>query len=131
MAIYKTKVFDRLTKKAGPTSKQLCNAIEEIERGLFDADLGAGLIKKRIARAGGGKSGGFRTLIAFQQQERYIFLYVFGKNDVSNIDKDEEKALKALAAHFLALTDLAIKKAADAGELIGVNCDAENEVIDS
>jgi hypothetical protein len=31
--------------------------------GLFDADLGGGLFKKRIARQGQGKSGGFRTLV--------------------------------------------------------------------
>lgn len=124
MAIYKTRVFDRLTRKSGPTSEQLCKAIEEIEKGLFEADLGGGLIKKRIARTGGGKSGGFRTLIATKLQGLYIFLYVFGKSDASNIDKDEEKALKALAAHFLALTESAIQKAVDAGELIGVNGDA-------
>jgi hypothetical protein len=33
-----------------------------IERGLVDADLGGGVIKQRIARKGGGKSGGFRAL---------------------------------------------------------------------
>ena len=32
--------------------------------GLFDADLGGELLKKRIARPGEGKRGGFRTVVA-------------------------------------------------------------------
>ena len=31
--------------------------------GLVDADLGGGVIKQRIARKGGGRSGGFRTIV--------------------------------------------------------------------
>ena len=63
-------------------------------------------------------------MIATKLQGRYIFLYVFGKTDAGNIDKDEEKALKALAAHFLALTESAIQNAVDTGELIGANGNA-------
>jgi hypothetical protein len=36
----------------------------EIQRGQYEADLGAGLCKKRIAIAGQGKSGSTRTLVA-------------------------------------------------------------------
>ncbi|WP_425330086.1 type II toxin-antitoxin system RelE/ParE family toxin [Synechococcus elongatus] len=37
---------------------------------MYEADLGGGLFKKRVARAGGGKSGGYRTLIATNQGDR-------------------------------------------------------------
>ena len=37
-------------------------AVEEMRAGLVDANLGAGLVKKRIARPGRGKSGGWRTV---------------------------------------------------------------------
>ena len=67
--------------------------------GLHDADLGGGLLKKRIAKPGQGKSGGFRTLVATNKGDRWVFVFGFSKNERSNIDKDEEQALKTLAWH--------------------------------
>jgi hypothetical protein len=58
-------------------------------------------------------------------------VYGFPKNARSNIDKDEEEALKALAAHLLSLTATALGTAQAAGELIEVDCDAENKVNNS
>ena len=92
--------------------------------GLFDADLGGSLFKKRIARPGQGKSGGFRTLVATNNGNRWVFVFGFPKNVRSNIDKDEEEALKKLAAQLMSLTPQAIGKAQRAGELIEVDCDA-------
>jgi len=42
----------------------LCKAVKEMENGLVDADLGGFLYKKRVARPGGGKSGGYRTVLS-------------------------------------------------------------------
>lgn len=53
-------------------------------------------------------------------------MYGFSKNERSNIDKDEDEALKKLAAELLSLTPEAIEKAKNAGELIEVGCDAED-----
>ena len=53
-------------------------------------------------------------------------MFGFSKNERSNIDKDEEQALKGVAAHLLSLTAQAIGKAQRAGELIEVDCDAKN-----
>jgi len=91
---------------------------------LFDADLGGGLFKKRIARSGQGKSGGYRTLVATNKGNRWVFVYGFPKNERSNIDRDEEEALKKLAAQLLSLTAQAVTQAKQAGELIEVECDA-------
>ena len=124
MAVYKTKWFERWANKQGLSDSSLCAAVNEMSSGLFDADLGAGLYKKRIARPGQGKSGGFRTLVATKKAKRWIFVFGFPKNERSNIDKDEENALKALAIHLLSLSEAAIDDAQNAGELIGVNCDA-------
>ena len=77
-----------------------------------------------MARPGQGKSGGFRTLVATKKLVRWVFVYGFPKNQRSSIDKDEEEALKRLAAHLLGLSDQAIATAVQAGELIGVNCHA-------
>jgi hypothetical protein len=89
------------------------------------------LLKKRVARAGQGKSGGFRTLVATNKGSRWFFMYGFTKNQRSNIDKDEEEALKKLAVQFLSLTEYALGKAEQSGELVEVNCDAEDKISSS
>ena len=126
MTIYKTRWFARWANKQGLTSPSLCAAVREMTEGLYDADLGNGLLKKRIARLGQGKRSGFRTLVVTNKGNRWIFLFGFPKNERSNIDKDEEVALKLLAAHLLSLTAQALDKAQYAGELMEVNCDAQD-----
>ena len=126
MAVYKNRWFDRWARKEGLTTRSMCDAVREMAAGLYEADLGGGLLKKRIARPGQGKRGGFRTLVATNKGNRWIFVYGFPKNERSNIDKDEEEALKKLAAFLLSLTTQAVGKAKLAGELIEVDCDAEN-----
>lgn len=128
MSVYKTRWFDRWANKQELTSSSLCAAVREMTAGLYDADLGHGLLKKRIARPGQGKRGGFRTLVATNNENRWFFLYGFPKNVRSNIDKDEEEALKRLAAHLLSLTAQALDKAQHAKELMEVNCDEENQI---
>src|SRR5258706_380352 len=58
MRVLKTKTFARWTRKEGVADAALRAAVEEMRAGLVDANLGAGLVKKRIARPGRGKSGG-------------------------------------------------------------------------
>lgn len=129
MAIYKTRWFDRWARKQGLNTPSLCAAVREMTEGLYDADLGGGLFKKRIGRPGQGKSGGFRTLVATNKGNRWVFVFGFPKNERSNIDKDEAEALKKLAAHLLSLTPQAIGKAQRVGELLEVDCDAQDEVV--
>ncbi len=126
MAIYKSRWFDRWARKQGRTTPSLCTAVREMAAGLFDADLGGGLLKKRIGRPGQGKSGGFRTLVASNKGNRWIFLFGFPKNERANIDKDEQEALKNLATHLLSLTAQAVGTALREGELIEVNCDEKD-----
>ena len=45
MAVYKTRWFDRWARKEGLKSADLCLAVDEMTRGLIDADLGGGLVK--------------------------------------------------------------------------------------
>lgn len=131
MEIYKNRWFNRWARKQGLTSSSLCTAVREMTAGLYDADLGGGLLKKRIAKSGQGKSGGFRTLVATNKGARWVFVFGFPKNERSNIDKDEEQALKILAAHLMSLTAQALDQAQRAGELTEVDCDAQDEISDS
>lgn len=96
-----------------------------MKSGLYDADLGGGVFKKRIARPGKGKRGGFRTLVASNKGSRWVFMYGFPKNERSNIDKVEEESLKKLAGHLLSLNGAQIEKAKRAKELMEVICDEE------
>jgi hypothetical protein len=57
---------------------------------------------------------------------RWFFVFGFPKNVRSNIDDDEEYALKRLAAHLLSLTPPALAMAQRAGELTEVNCNAQD-----
>jgi hypothetical protein len=71
--VFKTKAFDRWSRKL-VSDLALCKAAQEIERGIFEADLGQGLCKKRIAVPGQGKSGSTRALVAKRHPRAIIFL---------------------------------------------------------
>ena len=71
--IYKTRVFDRWANEEGLINASLCDAVKEIIDGLYEADLGGGLFKKRIAKQGKGKRGGFRTLLATNRDSKWFF----------------------------------------------------------
>jgi hypothetical protein len=94
----------------------------DASRGLVDADLGGGVVKQRIARQGGGKSGGFRTIILFRIGERAFFVHGFAKNEQDNVRDDELAAFKLLAAEMLAYDDAALAKAIANGTLTEVVC---------
>jgi hypothetical protein len=59
--------------------------------------LGGGLYKMRLARPGGGKSGGWRVLHFFRNEGMPVFLLsVFGKNEKANISAAERAELAAI-----------------------------------
>ena len=111
MRIFKTKPFARFASKEGIADAALVEAVRRAERGMFDADLGGGVIKQRIARRGQGKSGGFRSVVLFRAAYRAFFVYGFAKSARSNIRNDELAAFRKLAHELLALDDAAIRAA--------------------
>lgn len=111
MRLFVTKIFSRFMDKVGLRDRDLVTASIEISDGLFDADLGGGLFKKRLARAGAGKAGGFRALLAFRAADRLIFIYGFPKNARENIREDELKALRLLAKELLSYDAEQLEKA--------------------
>ncbi len=98
-----------------------------MEQGLVDAKLGGNLYKKRVAAPGKGKSGSYRTLLAFKSKDRVFFIYGFPKSSRDNINDKEERALKALAKELLGYDETAIGKATKAGEIRRVRCDNEQK----
>ncbi|RAM52590.1 MAG: type II toxin-antitoxin system RelE/ParE family toxin [Hapalosiphonaceae cyanobacterium JJU2] len=131
MKIYKNRTFDRWARKEGLNNLSLCNAVNEMIAGLYDADLGGGLFKKRIAKPGKGKSSGFRTLVATNNGDRWFFIFGFSKNERSNINKDEEEALKMLSKQLLAYTPEELEQAKSSNALIEVICNAEEKISNS
>ena len=123
MRIFKTKAFARFGKKVSIGDAELCQAIRDADQGLIGANLGGGVIKQRIARPGGGKSGGFRTLIVFRAGTRAFFVHGFAKNQKDNIGKDELVALKKLASDLLGYDDRAIARVVTFGTFTEVMCD--------
>jgi hypothetical protein len=121
--IFKNKAFSRFARKSGIDDSSLCKAIRDTERGLLDANLGGGVIKQRVARSGGGKSGGFRTLILFRMGMLAFFVHGFAKNEQDNIDDDDLVALRKLATTMLAYNDAALGSALENKTLIEVICD--------
>jgi hypothetical protein len=99
----------------------LISAIREIQEGLFDADLGGGIIKKRVALPGRGKRGSTRTLLATNRDDHWFFVFGFEKNERDNITSKELEALRALAADLLRLTTKQMIEAIRQGSLVEVH----------
>ena len=78
--VFKTKTFDRGARQLLGDA-QLCEAAQEIANSQFEADLGAGLCKKRVAFADQGKRGAFRTLVAKQHANAIFFIAGRQKSD--------------------------------------------------
>jgi len=83
--IFTTNEFDRFARKERVADAALIDAIERVERGLIDADLGGGLLKLRIPRPGQGRRDGYRTIVACVVSERAFYLLGYGKNELDNI----------------------------------------------
>ena len=111
------KPFARFRGKAGIGDAALREAVGRASRGMVDANLGGGVIKQRIARAGGGRSGGFRTIILFRKDSRAFFVHGFAKSERDNIRDDELAAFKSLAAVMLEYCDLELAVAVSNGTL--------------
>ena len=115
--VFKTRHFSRWMRKTELTDEALCSAVTEMAQGLIDADLGGGVIKKRVGLAGRGKRGGVRTLVATNRGGRWFFVFGFEKNDRANIADDELEALKDIAAQLLARTGKQLDDAVRDGAL--------------
>ena len=121
--ILKTRTFNRWLRKTLLTDVALLKAIDEMEHGLVDADLGGNLYKKRVALPGRGKSGSTRTLIATNRQNRWFFMFGFEKNDKENITQAELAYLQEVAQIFLGYSNDELQLAIDKGEFLEVYYD--------
>ena len=114
MRIFKNAWFSHFADREGITDNDLKEAANRLEVGqtrqpFGDADLGGGVYKMRLARPGEGKSGGYRVIVFFKNEERTFFEYAFAKADRGNISEKELRDLKKRAKINLSLTDEELK----------------------
>ena len=128
MRIFQTRWFAKFARKEKMEPIRLHEAVKRAEQGKIDADLGGNLIKQRVARRGEGRSGGYRTLIAFRTPSRSVFLYGFAKNEKENISDEELDDLKKLTRLLLSYDDGELERAMAAKELIEVPYGDETEI---
>ena len=123
--VFKTRHFSRWMRKTELTDHALCAAVVEMAQGLIDANLGGGVVKKRIGLASRGKRGGARTLVATNKGNKWFFVYGFEKNDRANIADDELQALQDVAAELLVRTGRQLDVAVEDGSLQEICHDQE------
>ena len=124
--VFKTRPFARWLRKTDLDDDALFRAVADMERGLIDADLGGGVLKKRVARPGRGKSGGARTLVATNRGDRWFFVFGFEKSVRANVSAKELEALQALATDLLKLSSVELDRQVENDALAGICHDPAN-----
>ncbi len=112
MTIFIPPDFGRRAAKEGVPDDSLREAVSRADRGLIDAELGLSLIKQRVPRQGQGRSGGLRTIIAYERGKLAVFLHLFAKNAKANLTKTETTELRALAGYLTRLSDAQLSRLA-------------------
>jgi len=124
--VFKTRYFSRWFRKIGLSDVALCHAVEKMEQGLIDANLGGGVVKKRLALPGRGKRGGARTLVATNKGDRWFFLFGFEKNERANITAEELEGLRVITRQLLGMTSEQLDEAVRDGSLQEICHDQES-----
>jgi hypothetical protein len=104
MRILKNRHVSRLARRHGIPNADLRSVIERAESGLVDAQIGKFLIKQRLARGGGGKSGGFRAIAFYRYGDLAVLLYLFAKKDRDNLSAVELETYRDAARTIAALS---------------------------
>jgi hypothetical protein len=98
LTVVETPEFLRRARSVGMSDADRAEVVDQLaanpEAGV---ELGGGLRKIRIARRGGGKSGGYRVLHFYREKGLPVFLLtVFAKNERANITAKERSELAGL-----------------------------------
>lgn len=91
----------RFARRFGISDAELWQAVNQ----NFDADLGGGVFKFRLARPGEGASGGARAIVAMKVGLRVVLMFGFEKKDLANIKTDELRAFRKAARVYLAYSE--------------------------
>ena len=129
MKVYKTKVFNKKNIRGMRlTDSTLMDIALDVMSGLYEADLGGGVIKKRIALPGRGKSSGARTIIFFKTGQNLFFADGWTKaglcaKGTGEIRNDELESYKDVAKDLLSLSEAGTDKLLKLALLVEVKND--------
>lgn len=98
MHVFKTKWFTKTAKSHGIKDSELCQAIDAVIEGKAD-DLGGGVYKKRLNESRD------RAIILAKGGAHWFYTFLYAKQDMANIDKQELAGFRELAKHYAVLTD--------------------------
>ena len=101
LRVFGSKPLMRFARRFGIGDEDLWNTVN----GAFDADLGGGVFKYRLARVGEGSSGGARALIALKVGKRAVLMFGFEKKDLANIKPDELRGYRKAAGIYLGYSE--------------------------
>jgi hypothetical protein len=119
MKIWKVKEFIKDARKAQVTEEALENAAREVAQGVYEAKLSKNTVKKRVPRAGGGKRGGYRTVVAIQNDDAslVVFLELYAKNNKGDVTKKEIAAFEEVAKSLFAASPEQIRSLIEMGTI--------------
>ncbi|MDI9348592.1 MAG: type II toxin-antitoxin system RelE/ParE family toxin [Candidatus Symbiobacter sp.] len=117
MSIWKEPAFTRFAQKNRISDDDLISCAQEIKNGLEGKNLThpGDAVKvqiKRLARSGGGKSGGYRVVVLYDPNEFLIFMLGYARNEDVSISKSEKEFYLSLAK------DLAFQSNAERNDVL-------------
>lgn len=110
---FKTAWFTKAARKAKISDGALAKAVAQAMAGQVD-DLGGGVYKKCLS------NNQVRSILLARGGDRWVYAYLFAKQDRANIDDAELRAFRKLAALYGAKTDADIDAELAAGELMEI-----------
>ena len=120
MRVFKNTWFTRFAIKESITDSELREAVEQLEAGQADADLGGDVYKIRFTRSGKGKSGGYRVIVFFKSEKLAFYVYGFAKSVIGNIDDKQLRDFRRTAKAVLALTENQLEDVLKTGKYIEI-----------
>lgn len=118
MRFFKKPWFQRFAEKEDITDSALKSLVKGMEEGRINADLGGFVYKQRLAREGGGKSGGYRVLLFYRKGDRVFFAFGFAKSDQANISRRDLVILKTEAQLLMECAEADLAKMVREGMLV-------------
>ncbi len=95
--VFALKSFMRFARRFGMSDAELWRAVH----GEYDADLGGGVFKFRLARSGQGARGGARAIVVMKVGLRIVLMFGFEKKDTANINLNELREFRKAARVYL------------------------------
>jgi hypothetical protein len=115
--IFIARDVDAYAKKQRWADELFVNVVRDIERGLDDGALGAGIYKRRVARDGAGSSAGHRVVVVMKMGSNAFIVEAFAKNVKASHTPDELRTLKELAKALLKLAEEPLRLGLASGTL--------------